>query len=509
MLPVTRPRRASGSSSATRRTTLSTRNAPATRPVGSSTAPARRPHGTPDDPRRPPFLYRSQRLSPGPKRLGRRRTLKIAQLGAGVRPRDPLLRHRGPPATQLSNGVFGDAGEIDARGLVLGFTKSRGPTVRGRRSEPSSTSRATWSRRSTSTSSGRATRRKEGYARVTARYDEPGNKVEQARLLDESGRATRHKDWLTPSGTAKVPRAGQPDGTGLLRRGRQAHPAQRTASPSGLPSTTSEATRLSEPTSTSRAGPPGHSWPAEAHRPLRRAGQPARQTADFDEQGRPDPAQERLRQADRTRYDERGNVSRGRSTSTSRAGPPGVKDGFARFTARYDERGNRTEMGLLRRGRPAHPAHTDGFAQLVTARYDERRQRGRGGLLRRVRPGHPAQGRLRQVRLPRTTSGATRPNAAYFDEAGKPTRHKDGYRQAHRPLRRAGQAPGRASLLRRSRAGPPGIKSGFARWTAKYDERGNAIEWAYFGVDGRSVPSRTRTATPSSARNTASAAMRS
>ena len=59
--------------------------------------PALRPHGTPD--RGDRLLYRSQRLSPGPQRLGRR-VRQDRPLGAGVRPGDPLLRHQGQPATQ-------------------------------------------------------------------------------------------------------------------------------------------------------------------------------------------------------------------------------------------------------------------------------------------------------------------------------------------------------------------------------------------------------------------------
>ena len=83
-----------------------------------------------------------------------------------------------------------------------------------------------------------------------------------------------------------------------------------------------------------------------------------------------------------------------------------------------------------------------------------------------------------------TTSGATRRRWAYFDEQGRPTRHKDGYARVT-PSTTSRQSD-RAGLFRRARPAPR-HKDGYAAWKARYDERGNRIEMTTLDVDGKPV----------------------
>ena len=63
---------------------------------------------------------------------------------------------------------------------------------------------------------------------------------------------------------------------------------------------------------------------------------------------------------------------------------------------------------------------------------------------------------------------------AYFDEAGLPTRHKDGYARCTAKYDERGN---RTEVAYFDEAGrPTRHKDGYARFTAKYDERGNWIE---------------------------------
>ena len=71
---------------------------------------------------------------------------------------------------------------------------------------------------------GRLARPKDGYAKWTAKYDERGNRTEEA-YFDESGPAHPAQGRLRPV-DRQVRRAGQPDRGGLLRRAGPAHPAQ-------------------------------------------------------------------------------------------------------------------------------------------------------------------------------------------------------------------------------------------------------------------------------------------
>ena len=371
------------------------------------------------------------------------------------------------------------------------------------RSPPGTTSGATVTEEAYFDEHGRPTRHKDGFAKLTTKYDERGNQngmgllrrgrpahPAQGRLrqvhrplrraatgsrwpTSTSGKPTRHKDGFakftaaTTSGATvtevayfderrpahpaqgrlrqihcQVRRAGQRDRMGLLRRGRPAHPAQG---------------RL-----------------RQAHRPLRRAGQHDR-GAYFDEQGRP------------TRH----------------------KDGYAKFTASYDERGNRTEEAYFDEARPAHPAQ----GRLRQVHHQVRRagQRDRVGLLRRGRPAHPAQGRLRQghrqVRRagqpdrdgptstrpasppgtrtaspgspPSTTSGATGSRRPTSTRPASPPGTRTATPRCDQEVRRAGQRRSRRPTSTRP-AGPPGTRTASPSATAKYDERGNRTEVAYF-----------------------------
>ena len=77
---------------------------------------------------------------------------------------------------------------------------------------------------------------------------------------------------------------------------------------------------------------------------------------------------------------------------------------------------------------------------------------------------------------------------AYFDEAGRPVRDKDGYIGVTTRYDERGKLVEETALgLRPRRAATPEIMAG-------YDERGNSIEEAYF--DEQAGPPGTRTATP-------------
>ena len=139
--------------------------------------------------------------------------------------------------------------------------------------------------------------------------------------------------------------------------------------------------------------------------------------------------------------------------------PTRHKDGYARFTAKYDERGNQIEEAYFdEHGRPTR--HKDGYARL-TAKYDERGNQIENRPTSTSTASPPGTRTATPGAPPSTTSGATWTEEAYFDEAGRPTRHKDGY----------------------------------ARLTAQYDERGNQIENWPTSTRPASPPG-TRTATP-------------
>ena len=67
---------------------------------------------------------------------------------------------------------------------------------------------------------------------------------------------------------------------------------------------------------------------------------------------------------------------------------------------------------------------------------------------------------------------------AYFDEAGQPTRHKDGYTRLTKEYDERGR------LARQMQWGLDG-SNGFTRNLARYDERGNITEMAFFDEQGR------------------------
>ena len=515
--PPTRPRRASGSSSATPRTTSSTRR-PATRPVGSSTACSTSPR---DAATEATAFYIDRNGFPQARSGSGAAYVKIVRSEQGF---DREIRYfdiKGNPQLD-ENGVFGESPGDRSEDRPRRRFHQPGPRREGARcSARTAIARfagsptidaATMIEAGLLRRAGRPTRHKDGFAKLTAKYDERGNQIEdgllrrarpahpaQGRLrqvhrpsydergnrtewayFDEAGQPTRHKDGYARF-TAQLRRAGQPDRGGLLRRARPAHPAQGRLR-QALPSTTSGATRPSRPTSTSTAGPPGTrtatpGWTAKYDE---RGNQT--EEAYFDEPGRPTRHKDGYARLT-AEYDERGNLTEW-AYFDEHGRPARHKDGYARLTARYDERGNQTEWayfdehgrptrhkdgyarldrqlrragqsdrgGLLRRARPAHPAQ----GRLRQAHRPLRRagQPDRGGLLRRARPAHPAQGRLRQVHRPLRRAGQPVPRMGLL-RRGRPAHPAQGrLRQVHRPLRRAGQ-PDRGGLLRRARPAHP------------------------------------------------------
>ena len=311
------------------------------------------------------------------------------------------------------------------------------------------------------------------------------------------------------------------------------------ATPRRLSSTTSGATSPRRPTSTSTAGPPGTRMASPGSTAQYDERGNRTEAAYFDEHGRPTRHKDRLRQVRLPSTTSGATGPRG-PTSTSRAGPPGTRTATPRSTVKYDERGNRTEEAYFdEQGRPTR--NKDGYAK-ATVKYDERGNIGprwptstskagppgtrtaspgrpkydeRGNRPRRPtstsRPAHPEQGRLRQVRPSSYDERGNRTEVAYFDEQGRPTRHKDGYARLTATLRRAGQ-PDRGWPTSTSKAGPPGTRTatpggrqvrragqpdrggllrrarpahpaqGRLRQVRRpsYDERGNQTEEAYF-----------------------------
>ena len=351
----------------------------------------------------------------------------------------------------------------------------------------------------------------------TAKYDERGNQTEWA-YFDEAGQPTRHKDGYTKADRGSTT-SGAPRSPGEMQWG---HDGSNGFTPATSPATTSGATSPRWPSSTSKGRPARHKdgyvrWtakydergnqngiglfrrarPAARHKDgyarlgkkydergnlieivsLDEAGRPVRDntgyigvTRRYDERGKLveenrwgfDPAAGYAR--NNIRYDERGNPveltyfdeagqptrhkdgytrltkeydERGRLARQMQWGHDG-SNGFTRNLARYDERGNITEMAFFdEQGRPAR--HKDGYAK-VDGQVRRAGQPDGIGLLRRGRPAHPAQGRLRQVHRQVRRRGGNQTELAYFDEAGQPTRHKDGYARLTKEYDERGRA---------------------------------------------------------------------
>ena len=131
-----------------------------------------------------------------------------------------------------------------------------------------------------------------------------------------------------------------------------------------------------------------------------------------------------------------------------------IDNGAARMAIRYDERGNDVEEAYF--GVDGNPiANKEWGAARRTKRYDERGLQRRDDVLRPRGQAGAAQGsRAWPGSLPATTRAATRSRADFSVPDGRP-------------------------MLNAS--------WGAAGLTYRYDERGNVVEEAYFGIDGQPV----------------------
>ena len=137
-------------------------------------------------------------------------------------------------------------------------------------------------------------------------------------------------------------------------------------------------------------------------------------------------------------YDPRGNNTE-ETYFDAQGRPTRNKDGFAKATVKYDEWGNHEGAYFDEQGRPTR--NKVGYAK-VDCQVRRVGQHHRGGLLRRQGRSHTGQGWESQPTRGAYDERGNVTEEACFDEQGRPTRHKDGY----------------------------------AKVTAKYDERGNQVE---------------------------------
>ena len=160
------------------------------------------------------------------------------------------------------------------------------------------------------------------------------------------------------------------------------------------------------------------------------------------------------------RYDERGHEIEQVYFEIDGKPTPN-KNGLSRITAVYDERGNEVEDAYF--GIDGKPILGDGGYARVTHRYDDRGEPNRIGQFRNGWQTNPRQSGWRFAR--------------------------------YLWLRRARQEGGR-NIFRRANGKPVLGDAGYARVTYRYDERGNEVEEAYFGVERTDSQSLVRKDTP-------------
>ena len=262
-------------------------------------------------------------------------------------------------------------------------------------------------------------------------------------------------------------------------------PGTRMATPGAPPATTSGATRSRWPTSTSKAGPPGT-------RTATPSGPAGTTSAVIGSRG-PTSTSKAGPRGTRTAMPDSPPATTSRATgprwpaSTSKAGQSRHNYGVARWTAQYDAQGREVRRAYFGDRRPV--GRLQGGHRRLGVGVRRPRQRDAVRLLRRPTGSRRGTRTATPSGSSATTSGATSPRwptstskagprgtrtatprwtarydergnrteVAYFDEQGRPTRHKDGLRQrlaTGQEVRRAGQRH-RGGLLRRGRPAHP------------------------------------------------------
>ena len=271
-------------------------------------------------------------------------------------------------------------------------------------------------------------------------YDERGNLNEVA-LFGVDGKPTLHKDGLASPRSRYDERGNHIEVAFIGLEGKPI--LRKDGYPSPPPDTTSAATRSRGPISASTVA--------------------ALHNDGYAMLGEIRPARQR----------DRGGLFRRGTASLA------VQGRLRQLSAKYDERGNRTEASFF--GVDGEPTrHKDGHPKFIR-QVRRAWQPDRGRLYRRGWPAHPAQGRLRQAPQ-NTTSAATPPRGPTLESTASLSCYKEGY-ATHRQVRRARQ-PDRGGLFRR-RQTAGAVQGRLPQFSAKYDERGNAIEEAYFVDDSQ------------------------
>ena len=189
-----------------------------------------------------------------------------------------------------------------------------------------------------------------------------------------------------------------------------------------------------------------------------------------------------------------------------------TKEGFAKIEARFDGRGNQIEWGYF--GVNDEPVFSvDGYAKR-TAKYDERNARSRSRICAKGEPIIGKEGYAKWTAV--FDAAGNRVASATFGPDGKPLLRRDGHAKwtgvydergnlieeiflglDDLPVERVRSFAAR-NRLRRGRSSsrdfefkPNGQmadnEQGFARWTAKYNERGYRSESATFDSNGQPV----------------------
>ena len=358
---------------------------------------------------------------------------------------------------------------------------------------------------------GQPTLHKDGFAKWVRKYDRHGNVIEEAYLAADG------RPVVVSGGYAKW--RGEYDEQGDrvaedYRGRRRSSPCfRRTAMPERPPGLTSAEIKSRRPASESTASP-------RCTRTALRSGLPAItstttpiEKAYFGVDGSPAVIKEGYAKWT-SRYDEHGNHIEAAYFGID--GQPTMgKDGFAKWTARFDDRGNRIEEAYFGvDGRPT--LNKDGAARFAY-KYDERANLIETDLPGSRRPTHRRQGGPgeadRQVRRPRAphrrclfrsqrqADPRQRPlcevdlsvrRARQLDRNGllgnrrKSDRHSQRLRPLGGQVRRPGE-PRRGVAISPSTARPALHKNGYARWKARFDDRHNRIEEAYFGTDDKPI----------------------
>ena len=201
----------------------------------------------------------------------------------------------------------------------------------------------------------------------------------------------------------------------------------------------------------------------------------------FDKEGKPTIETSDGFHMYRQNYDERGHWTNWLHLGTNRQ-PILTKKGYASITAKWDARGNQIEWACFdKEGKPTIET-SDGF-HICRQDYDER-----GHWTNWLHLGTNGQPTLTKKGYASITAKwderGNQIEWACFDKEGKPTTDpSDGSRMSRWSYDERGNWTNRVYLGRHGQ--PILTKKGYASITAKWDARGNQIEWACFDKEGK------------------------